>query len=153
MESDPLGKVDFGGALFSEKTDELIETWYTAARTKVYFKDKTFGDDNHWIEKQFPGKEMRIVSRSRDENLWLVTMESDTEPGQTLLFDRKARKLTPAIHGCEKLPRADLAEMKPHLLQIVGWAGDPGIPHPAEGGPAQKSAHDRISARRTVGTR
>jgi hypothetical protein len=27
VESDPLGKVDFGGALFSEKTDELIETW------------------------------------------------------------------------------------------------------------------------------
>lgn len=112
VESDPLGKVDFGGALFSEKTDELIETWYTADRTKVYFKDKAFGDDNHWIEKQFPGKELRVVSRTRDENLWLVTMVSDTEPGQTLLFDRKARTLTPQYRIWEKLPRENLAQMK-----------------------------------------
>ena len=112
VESDPLGKVDLGGALFSEKTDELIETWYTADRTKVYFKDKAFGDDNHWIEKQFPGKELRVISRTRDEDLWLVTMVSDTEPGQTLLFDRKARKLTPQYKVWEKLPREDLAEMK-----------------------------------------
>lgn len=113
VESDPLGKVDLGGALFSEKTDELIETWYTAARNKVYFKDKAFGDDNHWIEKQFPGKEIRIVSRTRDENLWLVDVVSDTEPGETVLFDRKARSLTPQYVVREKLPRADLAEMRP----------------------------------------
>ena len=44
VESDPLGKVDFGGALFSEKTDELVETWYIDDRVKTYFKDKAFGD-------------------------------------------------------------------------------------------------------------
>ena len=126
VESDPLGKVDFGGALFSEKTDELIETRYTAARTKVYFKDKAFGDDNHWIEKQFPGKELRVVSRSRDEDLWLVTMASDTEPGETLLFDRKARKLTPQYKIWEKLPRADLAEMK-----AISYKSSDGLEIPA----------------------
>ena len=126
VESDPLGKVDFGGALFSEKTDELIETWYTAARTKVYFKDKAFGDDNHWIEKQFPGKELRVVSRTRDENLWLVTMESDTEPGETFLFDRKAKKLVPQYKVREKLPRADLAEMKP-----ISYKSSDGLEIPA----------------------
>ncbi len=112
VESDPAGKVDLGGALFSEKTDELIETWYVADRVKVYFKNKAFGDDNHWIEKQFPGKDVRVVSRTRDENLWLVTVESDTEPGQTFLFDRKAHTLTPQYKIWEKLPRADLAQMK-----------------------------------------
>ncbi len=113
VESDPLGKVDLGGALFSEKTDELIETWYVADRVKVYFKNKDFGDDNHWIEKQFPGKDIRVVSRTRDESLWLVTVESDTEPGQTFLFDRKAHTLSPQYKIWEKLPRNDLAEMKP----------------------------------------
>jgi dipeptidyl aminopeptidase/acylaminoacyl peptidase len=113
VESDPLGKVDFGGALFSEKTEELVETWYTAARTKTYFKDKAFGDDNHWLEKQFPGQEISVVSRTQDEQLWLVTAESDTEPGQTVLFDRKTRALTPQYKVREKLPRKDLAEMKP----------------------------------------
>ncbi|MGB0065418.1 MAG: S9 family peptidase, partial [Terracidiphilus sp.] len=38
VESDPLGKNDFGGALFSEVNDELQETWYTADRTKTYYR-------------------------------------------------------------------------------------------------------------------
>jgi dipeptidyl aminopeptidase/acylaminoacyl peptidase len=112
VESDPLGKVDLGGALFSEKTDELMETWYTADRVKVYFKNKAFGDDNQWIEQQFPGKDILVVSRTRDEQQWLVTVAADTEPGETFLFDRKARTLTPQYKVWEKLPRAELAEMK-----------------------------------------
>jgi hypothetical protein len=39
-----LGQVDFGGALFSEKTDELVETWYVASRVKTYYKGRP-GDD------------------------------------------------------------------------------------------------------------
>jgi dipeptidyl aminopeptidase/acylaminoacyl peptidase len=112
VESDPLGKVDLGGALFSEATDELVETWYTADRVKTYYKNKAFGDDVHWIEHQFPDHEIRVVSRTKDEQTWLVTAVSDTEPGETLLFDRKTRALTPQFRIWEKLPRADLAQMK-----------------------------------------
>jgi len=112
VESDPLGKVDLGGALFSEATDELVETWYTADRVKTYYKNKAFGDDVHWIEHQFPDHEIRVVSRTKDEQTWLVTTVSDTEPGETLLFDRKTRALTPQFKIWEKLPRADLAQMK-----------------------------------------
>jgi dipeptidyl aminopeptidase/acylaminoacyl peptidase len=112
VESDPLGKVDLGGALFSETTDELLETWYFADRVKVYFKDKKFGEDNHWLEKHFPGEEIRVVSRTRDERLWLVTAASDTEPGQTVLFERKTHTVTPQFRIWDKLPREALAEMK-----------------------------------------
>ena len=112
VESDPLGKVDFGGALFSEANDELVETWYIAARTKTYYKNKAFGDDVHWIEHKFPDQEIIVVSRTKDEQDWLVTAVSDTEPGETLLFDRKTQTLTPEFKVREKLPRADLAQMK-----------------------------------------
>jgi hypothetical protein len=83
VESDPLGEVDLGGALFSEATDELVETWYIAARAKTYYSNKAFGDDVHWIEHKFgfPEHEVRVVSRTRDEQIWLVTEVSDTEPG------------------------------------------------------------------------
>jgi dipeptidyl aminopeptidase/acylaminoacyl peptidase len=113
VESDPLGKVDFGGALFSEATDELVETWYIAARVKTYYKNKAFGDDVHWIEHKFPDHEILVVSRTKDEQLWLVTAVSDTEPGETMLFDRKVHRLTPQYKVHEKLPRAGLAQMKP----------------------------------------
>ena len=112
VESDPLGKVDLGGALFSESTDELVETWYFADRVKTYYKDKAFGADVHWIEERFPDQEIKVVSRTKDEQIWLVTAVSDTEPGQTFLFDRKAHALTPQFKIREKLPRADLAQMK-----------------------------------------
>jgi len=112
VESDPLGKVDLGGTLFSEVSDELVETWYIAARVKEYYKNKAFGDDIHWIERKFPNHEIRVVSRTRDEQTWLVTAVSDTEPGETAIFDRKTHTLTPQYKVREKLPRADLAEMK-----------------------------------------
>lgn len=113
VESDPLGKVDLGGALFSESNDELQETYYFADRVEIYFKDKKFGDDNHWIEKHYPGKEILVLSRTRDERLWLVTVVSDTEPGETILFDRTKHTITPQFRIREKLPRESLAEMKP----------------------------------------
>jgi dipeptidyl aminopeptidase/acylaminoacyl peptidase len=112
VESDPLGKVDFGGALFSEVTDELVETWYIHDRAKTYYKDKAFGDDVHWLEHKYPSEEIRLVSRTRDERFWLFTASSDREPGQTLLFDRKTRAITPQYTLWEKIPRQDLAEMK-----------------------------------------
>jgi len=114
VESDPLGKVDFGGALFSEATDELVETWYIADRAKTYYKEKAFGDDVHWIERKFhyPEKEVMVVSRTRDESRWLVTVHSDTEPGQSFLFIRKTHTLVPQYRIWEKLPREYLTEMK-----------------------------------------
>lgn len=126
VESDPLGKVDFGGALFSEATDELVETWYIAARVKTYYKNKAFGDDVHWIENKFPDHEILVISRTKDEQLWLVTAVSDTEPGETMLFDRKAHLLTPQYKVREKLPRADLAQMKP-----VSYKSSDGLEIPA----------------------
>jgi dipeptidyl aminopeptidase/acylaminoacyl peptidase len=113
VESDPLGKVDFGGALFSEKTEELVETWYVHEKVKTYFKEKAFGADDHWLQEHFKGQFVSVVSRTADEKTWLVTAHSDTEPGQTLIFDRKTHMLTPQYKIREKLPRQDLAEMTP----------------------------------------
>ena len=52
VESDPLAKVDFGEAIFSDKTDTLIATSYTDEKERVYFKDKAFGADYELIEEE-----------------------------------------------------------------------------------------------------
>ena len=126
VESDPENKVDFGGAMFSEATDELVGTSYYYDREKRYFRDKAFAADYKWLEKRLPGMEISMASRTRDESVWLVTASSDTEPGQTLLFDRKTHKLTPQYKVREKLPRQDLAEM-----QSVMYASSDGLEIPA----------------------
>lgn len=126
VESDPLGKVDLGGALFSEANDELVETWYIAARAKTYFKDKAYGADYRWLEKQFAGNDIRVVSRTRDEQKWLVMAVADTEPGKTVLFDRKTKTITPQYTLWDKIPRASLAQMKP-----VSYKSSDGLDIPA----------------------
>ena len=113
VESDPLKRVDFGSAMFSEATDELTMTTYLDDRTRRYFKDKTVEADFKWLSEKLPGKEIGIASRSLDERLWLVSAYGDTEPGQAYLFDRSAHKLTEQYRVRERLPRESLASMKP----------------------------------------
>lgn len=126
VESDPLHKVDFGGALFDQTTDELIETWYTDARTKTYFKDKAYGADYRWLEKKYTGKDILVSSSTRDEQTWLVNATSDTEPGDVFIFDRKSRIISPQYKAREKLPRESLAQMKP-----VSYRSSDGLEIPA----------------------
>ncbi len=126
VESDPLKRVDFAGAQFSEVTDELIVTYYMDERLRLYFKDKTFEADYKWLKSKLPGKEVRFGSRTRDERLWLIPANSDREPGESYLFDRKTRKLTQQYKIHEKLPREYLAPM-----QAIRYKSSDGLEIPA----------------------
>jgi dipeptidyl aminopeptidase/acylaminoacyl peptidase len=112
VESDPLKKVDFGTAMFSEATDDLALTSYQDDHLRRYFKDKGFEADFKWLAGKLPGKEIGRVSSTLDEQVWLVSAYGDTEPGETYLFDRKTHKLTLQYKVRERLPRESLAEMK-----------------------------------------
>ena len=112
VESDPLKRVDFGNASFSEVTDELISTSYNDDRNRIYWKDKSFEADYKLLEKKLPGKEVVFSDSTKDERLWLITAFSDTEPGERYLFDRQTKKLTLQYRVREKLPREAMAEMK-----------------------------------------
>ncbi|MGC1449464.1 MAG: S9 family peptidase [Candidatus Sulfotelmatobacter sp.] len=113
VESDPRKRVDFGGAVFSEATDELAITTYQDDRQRRYFNDKGFEADFQWLNTKLPGKEINRVSSTLDEQVWLVSAFSDIEPGETYLFDRKTHKLALQYKVRERLPREALAEMKP----------------------------------------
>jgi dipeptidyl aminopeptidase/acylaminoacyl peptidase len=126
VESDPLGKVDFGEAIFSDKTDTLIATSYTDERERVYFKDKAFGADYALLKKKLGGKQIALGSTTADEQRILITANSDTEPGETYLFDRATKALTLQYRIREKLPRAALAPMKP-----VSYSSSDGLTIPA----------------------
>jgi dipeptidyl aminopeptidase/acylaminoacyl peptidase len=112
LESDPLNRVDLGDASFSEVTDEMVFTSYEDDRERIYWKDKSFEADYKLIQKQLPGKEIGFGSSTADERLWLVSANSDTEPGETYLFDRQTKKLTLQYRIRETLNRDYLAPMK-----------------------------------------
>ena len=113
VESDPLKRVDFGNAVFSEVSDELIATSYEDERERIYWKDKNFEADYKNLQKQLPGKEIGFGSSTKDERLWLISANADTDPGSTYLFDRSTKKLTLQYQIREKLNRSYLAPMKP----------------------------------------
>ena len=93
VETDPQKRVDFGNAIFSELTDELVATTYEDERTRIYFHDKAFEADYRLVEKKLPGtRARRSCSATADEQLWLVAASSDREPGERYLFDRAPRR-------------------------------------------------------------
>src|ERR1041384_1891173 len=77
VESDPLKRVDFSGARFSEATDDLVLTLYYDEHRRRYYRDKGFEADLKWLESKLPGKEVSIASDTRDEQTWLVSAASD----------------------------------------------------------------------------
>ncbi len=112
VESDPLNRVDFGGAFFSDLTDELVLTSYEDERERLYWKNKAYEADYQLIQKRLPGKEISLGSSTKDERLWLISAGSDTEPGERYLFDRQTKSLTLQYRIREKLNRDYLAPMK-----------------------------------------
>ena len=113
VESDPMKRVDFGNAVFSEVSDELVATVYEDERERIYWKDKAFEADYKNLQKQLPGKEIGFGSSTKDEKLYIIVANADTDPGSVYLYDRATKKLTLQYQAREKLNRAWLAPMKP----------------------------------------
>ncbi|MEZ5057137.1 MAG: prolyl oligopeptidase family serine peptidase [Saprospiraceae bacterium] len=113
VESDPNGKVDFGGAIFSDVSHELLGTYYTAAKTEFYWRNNDYKKAFAILKKEFSGKEIRIASQSADEKQWLISVFSDTDPGATYSYDMNTGKTKFQYRPRPDLPVEHMAEMKP----------------------------------------
>jgi dienelactone hydrolase len=126
VESDPMNRVDFGSAIFSEATDELVGTSYEDDRARLYFRDKAWEADYKLLQGRFPGKDISLGSSTADDRIALVTASSDTDPGERYLFDRTTKKLTLQYKVRERIPREHMAEMK-----AIRYASSDGLEIPA----------------------
>ncbi len=114
LESDPENRVDLAGVETSDLDYRILYTQYEDDRVRLYFKDKAFEKEYHWLESKLPGKEIGFGARSKDENIWIVSAHSDTEPGETYVWNRKAKTLDLQYRIREELPRTSLSERKPY---------------------------------------
>ena len=122
IESDPNRKVDFGGALFSSKSDLLIGTAYTFEKTVVYWQDKNFEEDYNWLREKFDGAEVHFSSGTSDERKWIIGVNSDVDPGATYFFDRDSREVTFLYRPRPHLPIEHLCPMTPvQYSSVDGW--------------------------------
>jgi dipeptidyl aminopeptidase/acylaminoacyl peptidase len=113
LEKDPENEVDFSGALFSDITNELLVTYYVGDQIRYYPKQKQFTDDFATMKKSLPAGQYSIVSMTADEQLWVVAVSRDVDPGSVYLFDRKAGTSELLYRSRPNLPSDQLAPMKP----------------------------------------
>jgi len=113
FESDPLKRVDLSGVLVSDLTHELLATAYVDDKVRLYWKNKAYEADYRFLQNKLGNKQIDFSSHTDDELLWLIGASSDTEPGETYLFNRRTKQLTPQYRIREKLERKYLASMQP----------------------------------------
>lgn len=113
VESDPKKEADFGGAIFSDKTDELLATVYVGDVVRIYPRDKQFEKDYTIITKALPNYRISFNSATADESLWLIGASGDTDPGSAYLYSRAAGTVELVYRSRPKLPIENLATMKP----------------------------------------
>lgn len=113
VEKDPENKVDFGNAVFSQISRSLIYTSYNHEKENNYWKDKNLEKEYAAIEKKLPGLTVNFYASTADENQWLLTAYSDTDPGATYLYNRKTKNLTFQYRPRPNIPLNALAPMKP----------------------------------------
>jgi dipeptidyl aminopeptidase/acylaminoacyl peptidase len=113
VEKDPKNEVDFGGALFSDVTDEMLATFYVGDRVRMYPKQKKFGEDFARMKKLLPDGEVSITGMTEDESTWMVVVSSDVDPGSRYLYDRKNGKVELLYRSRPNLPSKDLVALKP----------------------------------------
>ena len=80
VESDPMNRVDFGNATFSDVTNELVATAYVDDRARIYWKNADWRKDYQIIKSKLPDKELNVGSTTNDERIWMIVANSDREP-------------------------------------------------------------------------
>ncbi|MEL6899571.1 MAG: S9 family peptidase [Cyanobacteria bacterium J06606_4] len=113
VETDPEQQVDFGGALFSPATDELVATYYVGDRSRIYPKSEEWSADLAFLKQQLPDVELSVDSITTDEQLALISTQSDVNPGAMYLFDREAQTLEKLYDAWPALPSEHLASSTP----------------------------------------
>ena len=116
VESDPEGEVDFGSAMFSDVTDELIATVYVADTVRIYPKNERMARDIARLREIHDGTP-GVSSTTTDETKWMVSFNSPTDPGATYLYDRETGEAEFLFRPRPWLKSEQLAGVRPISFQ------------------------------------
>jgi dipeptidyl aminopeptidase/acylaminoacyl peptidase len=117
VESDPEKEVDFGGAMFSSVTEELIGTTYEGDRARIYWKDKEWEDAYKKLKKNLKKEigdgDLYLGSSTSDDRWHIVVVTSDINPGLAYLYDMESGETKFLYNPRPELPNEHLATMTP----------------------------------------
>ncbi|MEX0773911.1 MAG: alpha/beta fold hydrolase [Balneolales bacterium] len=119
--ADPEREVDFGGAIFSDISNELLATYYMADRVRMVPQNEEFERDYNNIGDEVGDARINISSRTADENIWIVSAGKDTDPGSAYVYYRDSGKMELLYNSRPDLPPDHLAEM--HAIRYTARDG------------------------------
>ena len=111
--SDPENEVNFGGAIFNGRTDELAATVYVDERQRVYPQTGAFEQKYETLKSELPDGELSIQSSTQDFRTHIVSVSRDVNPGATYLLDAGEGTVERLYESRPKLPTEHLATMEP----------------------------------------
>lgn len=128
IESDPLGRVDFGSLNIDRNTRQVISTSYTEDQTRYYWRDKTWEANYNFLREKFPGREISFQSSTLDYKKFLVAVSGDRYASEAWYFDAVSREL---IH--QYTPRPELKAVEQHLapMKPIRYPSSDGLEIPA----------------------
>jgi dipeptidyl aminopeptidase/acylaminoacyl peptidase len=113
VHEDPEGEVDFGGPLFSDATEELIGAAYVGDRLRIYPFTDELKKDLEFLRANLPDGELGSGSGTNDDNISLVSVSRDVDPGSVYLYNRAEGTVEKLYESRPELPKEHLAEMRP----------------------------------------
>jgi dipeptidyl aminopeptidase/acylaminoacyl peptidase len=126
LEEDPQGRVDFGSLWQSDKTREVIATFYTDDRRRAYFQDRDFESHYNHLKSKLGGAEVSFSSGTRDESVFMVVAYSDVKPSSVYIYDLGTRTLE-----YQYTPRSGLPEQYMSAMIPISYPSSDGLEIPA----------------------
>lgn len=114
IESDPKGKVDFGGLFIDRNTRKIISTSYTGDKTENYWKDKTWETNYKFLQSKFPGREVDFSSATKDYSKFLIVVWGDKYASESYFFDAKTKELV-----FQYTPKPQLKKVEQYLAPMT----------------------------------
>jgi dipeptidyl aminopeptidase/acylaminoacyl peptidase len=138
VDSDPERQVDFGGALFSDKTEELIGTVYVGDRVRIYPRTQELARDIEFLRDELPDGELSLRAGTKDERFRIIAVSSDVNPGSAWLYDRRGPSVEKLYDSRPELPAEDLAHVEPVSYEARDGLRIPGYLTLPRGAPPKK---------------
>lgn len=109
-------RADAGAVLVSPATRKVQAVSFDYDRRRWVFLDPTFKADFEALSARLPG-DLNVVSRSHDDNLWILAVDADARPQRFVLYNRAEKELTPLFSSRSSLAQAKLAPMQSLTLR------------------------------------
>jgi dipeptidyl aminopeptidase/acylaminoacyl peptidase len=105
--------VDIDGLMLSNYQKKLLGVTYTDDYTHTVYFDKSTEKMMKGLNNAFPGKVVSVTSQSKDENLKVLLVHDDTDPGIYYLYDHKKKNVRHLLSRMSWLDPKLMSEMKP----------------------------------------